>query len=170
MVDPLNPLTKEHKALTSKRKKTDEDHELIALSEMRSYLYWDKKNGIYMPASNFEASLRDAAKLNKLGQHIRRGVIVTDDSPINYKGPKDPEKLVRDTAFQFAKTVVVQRARIMRYRPIFHEWSCVFVISFDESILDRNEILTIAQNAGKFAGLGTWRPRFGRFEIEVLEG
>jgi len=32
LVDPLNPLTKAHKEITSKRKKTDEDHEAIAIS------------------------------------------------------------------------------------------------------------------------------------------
>ena len=36
--DPLNPLTKAHKALTSKRKNTDDDHEAIAKSEWRARL------------------------------------------------------------------------------------------------------------------------------------
>lgn len=170
LVDPLNPLTKAHKEITGKRKKTDDDHEAIALSEMRSYLYHNDEIGIYMPAANFEASLRDGAKLNKLGQHVKRGILVLDDAKLIYEGPQDPDVLVRTRSFQYAKTVVVQRARLMRYRPIFHKWSCEFVVSYDEQILNRDEVLTIAENAGKFCGLGTWRPRFGRFNVEVMEG
>lgn len=170
LVDPLNPLTKAHKEITSKRKKTDDDHEAIALSEMRSYLYHNETLGIYIPAANFEASLREGAKLNKLGQHVRRGIIVTGDASLIYEGPRDPDELVRTRKFQYAKTVVVQRARLMRYRPIFHTWAAEFTISYDETILSRDEVLTIAENAGKFSGLGTWRPRFGRFSLEVMEG
>jgi len=170
LVDPLNPLTKAHKELTSKRKKTDDDHESIALSEMRSYLYCNDELGIYMPAANFEASLRDGAKLNRLGQHVKRGILVLNDAKLVYEGPQDPDELVRTRKFQYAKTVVVQRARLMRYRPMFSKWSCEFVVSYDEEILNRDEVLSIAENAGKFCGLGTWRPRFGRFSVEIVEG
>lgn len=169
-VDPLNPLTKAHKEITSKRKKTDEDYEAIALSEMRSYAYHNEAMGVHIPAANFEASLRDAAKLNKLGLHVKRGIIVIDDAKLIYDGPQDPDVLARTRKFQYAKTVVVQRARLMRYRPIFNQWSCEFTISYDEEILNRDEVLSIAENAGKFSGIGTWRPRFGRFSIEVVEG
>ena len=43
--DPLNPRTKAHKALTAKKKKTDEDHEAIAQSEWRGGMYFDEELG-----------------------------------------------------------------------------------------------------------------------------
>lgn len=169
LVDPLDPITKAHKEITSKRKKTDDDYEAIAISEMRSYLYFNEGIGIHIPAVNIEACLRDAAKLNRLGQHVKRGIVVIDDAKLDYKGPRDPDELVRTRAFQYAKTVVVQRARLMRYRPIFNQWACEFSIAYDDTILNKDEVLAIAENAGKFSGIGTYRPRFGRFSVEVVE-
>ncbi len=55
--DPLNKLTKVHKQLTSKRKKTDEDHELIARSEWRGGLYFSEDIGPYLPGINIESAL-----------------------------------------------------------------------------------------------------------------
>jgi len=50
--DPLNPLTKQHKSLTGKRKKTDDDHEAIARSEWRGGMYFDDDMGPYIPGVN----------------------------------------------------------------------------------------------------------------------
>ena len=43
--NPLDPMTKEHKLLTNKKKKTDEDYEAIALSSWRGSIYYDKSIG-----------------------------------------------------------------------------------------------------------------------------
>jgi hypothetical protein len=34
-----------------------------------------------------------------------------------------------------------------------------------EDLIDRGDLVKIVQHAGRVTGLGTYRPRFGRFEI-----
>ena len=64
--NPLHPATKLHKALTGKRKKTDDDHEAIAKSEFFGGCYHDPAQGFYVPGQNFDASFLGGAKLQKM--------------------------------------------------------------------------------------------------------
>ena len=165
--DPLNPLTKAHKAMTSKRKKTDEDHEAIAKSEWRGGLYIDDK-GPFIPGVNIEAALVSGGKLSKLGTQLKRSVEIMDDRCyLEYEGPKSAEGLW-DDGFYDARSVKVQSARLMRYRPIFRKWSCVCEIAFDPDTINREQVLKCLEDAGLYCGVGDYRPKFGRFDVEVL--
>lgn len=167
LADPLNPITKEHKAL-NKRKKTDEDHELIAKSEWKAGLYYKEGVGPYVPGINIEGTLIAGAKLRKLGTQIKRAVEVLDDvHPIQYKGPKDLKGLW-DEGFYDARSVKISTSRIIRYRPLFREWAVECQIAFDESAIDRNEVIKCMEDAGDYCGIGDYRPKFGRFTVEVL--
>ena len=166
--DPLNPMTKEHKKLTSKRKKTDEDYEQIAKSEWLMSLYYDKKDGAYIPGVNIEASIIAGAKLKKLGTTVKRGVEVLNEvCKLEYDGPKDPEKLW-DKGFYDARTVKVGMARIVRYRPIFKQWACQFTVLFDEDIINKSELMDCIKDAGLYCGVGDYRPKFGRYSIKEI--
>ena len=77
--NPLNSLTKAHKALTGKRKKTDEDHEVIAKSEWRGGMYFSDDIGPYVPGVNIEAAMIAGGKLSKLGSQLKRSVEVLDE-------------------------------------------------------------------------------------------
>lgn len=165
--DPLNPLTKAHKALTSKRKKTDEDHEAIAKSEWLGGLYIDEK-GPYLPGVNVEAALIGGGKLSKLGTQLKRSVEIMDERcHIEYDGPKDAERLW-DAGFYDARSVKVQTARLMRYRPIFRKWSAIVEIAFDPDTINREQVVKCLEDGGQYCGVGDYRPKFGRFTVEVL--
>lgn len=168
LADPLNPLTKPHKELTSKRKKTDEDHEAIARSEWRASLYYDEEVGPFMPGVNIEASIIAGAKLSKLGAQIKRSVEVMDGKcRLDYSGPRAVEKLWAG-GFYDARGVKVQSARLIRYRPLFRQWGLSFTLAFDPESIDRNQIIKCVSDAGDYCGLGDYRPKFGRFHAEVL--
>ena len=77
--NPLDKLTKAHKELTAKRKKTDEDHSAIAKSEFIGGCYWNKESGFYIPAQNLDSCLIAGAKLQKLGVKFKQGVQVLED-------------------------------------------------------------------------------------------
>jgi len=47
LINPLSPKTKAIKKITSKRGKTDDDHEQIALLEWEFLMYHDSKIGPY---------------------------------------------------------------------------------------------------------------------------
>ncbi|TVR58955.1 MAG: hypothetical protein EA420_16425 [Candidatus Competibacteraceae bacterium] len=162
--DPLNPLTKEHKVLTGKRKKTDEDHEAIAKSEWLGGLYIDSK-GPYLPGINVESALVGGGKLSKLGTQLKRSVEVMDDRCyLQYDGPKDAEGLW-NAGYYDSRSVKVQSARLMRYRPIFRTWACKIRIAFDPDSINREQVLRCLEDAGQYVGVGDYRPKFGRFTV-----
>lgn len=171
--DPLHPMTKEHKKLTSKRKKTDDDHIAIARSEWASSMYFDENLGPYLPTVNVKAALVEGAKLSKLGAAINRGTwFMSEREKIKYNGPKTLDEMWETGRFTDARSVVVQRSRLIRYRPIFAEWSLTVPISFDPYIIERDQIASAMTEAGKYIGLGDYRPNkggpFGRFSVQVL--
>jgi len=170
--DPLDPMTKAHKELTSKRKKVDEDHEAIAKSEWLGALYWDEKLGPYIPGQNVKSALVAAAKFHRMGQTFKRAVVIADDRMrLEYKGPRDPEALWAKKEHVDARSVVVSQSRLMRYRPKFHDWALNVNIFFSTEMLELEDIKRAAENAGMFVGLGDYRPEkggaFGRFSVEV---
>lgn len=165
--DPLNPLTKAHKQLTSKRKKTDDDHELIAQSEWSGGLYHDDDIGPYIPGINIESSLVAGGKLSKLGAQLKRSVEIVDDRcELEYEGPRTRDGLWK-AGFYDARSVKVSTARIMRYRPCFTKWSLTCRIAFDPETINRDQVIKCMEDAGQYIGLGDFRPKFGRFEVEV---
>lgn len=166
--DPLSPLTKAHKALTSKRKKTDDDHEAIAKSEWRGGLYYDDQLGPYMPGVNIEAALIAGARLSKLGASIKRSAEVMDEKcRVEYEGPRTVQGLW-SKGFYDARSVKVSTARLMRYRPIFRQWSLVCEIALDPESIDRDQVIRCLRDAGQYCGIGDYRPKFGRFDVEVM--
>lgn len=167
--DPLNPLTKAHKVLTSKRKKSDEDHDLIARSEWRGGMYFDDVLGPYMPGVNIEAAMIAGGKLSKLGTQLKRSVEVVDERcKLEYTGPRTVEKLW-NARFYDARSVKIQSARLTRYRPLFKEWTATCEIMFDQETIDRAQVLKCLTDGGMYCGVGDFRPKFGRFSVEVIE-
>ncbi len=166
--NPLDPMTKAHKALTSKRKKTDEDYEAISKSEFFGGIYFDSNLGAYLPGLVIEAVIFEAAKQQKLGKTAKRSVVVIEDViPLKYKGPKDIEGLYSDPNFVDIRAVKVGLQKVMRTRPKFNEWSATFTISFNPEQIEQRDVVRILQDAGSLIGVGDYRPRFGKFDVAV---
>ena len=168
LVDPLNEIVAEIKEFTSKRKKTDADQKTIGELEFLGALYFDEELGPVIPCRNIERMLRDAGAMQKLGKAVQRGIFVGPDYiPLLYDGPRDLNTLRADRRFHDRRSVVVsQGKRVIRERPIFRNWALQFEITFDPSILKEGQTLSLLENAGRYVGLGTFRPKFGRFEVE----
>jgi hypothetical protein len=173
LADPLDPLTIAHKALTSKRKKTEDDHLLVARSQWNGLLYWDDKIGVYMPTQNIRAALVGGAKLNKLGMQIKRGTIMLDEKIALDYGKKLTIEQLWEKRYLDRRSVVVSQARVMAYRPKFSTWALTFDMMYDENVLDDGNIVQALENAGNLVGIGGFRPEkggtFGRFSVENLQ-
>jgi hypothetical protein len=168
LADPLDPATKALKAATSKRTKTDADHLEISRVEFIGGLYLDPDVGPYLPADNIWKTLQMAAKKSKQGKQVEEGVIITSDvNPLAYPGPRDVDGLWQNSNFVFRKTVVNQRNRVSRTRPIFQQWKVDAEGIIDENVINLADLRTIAERAGNLVGLGDWRPRYGRFTATV---
>jgi len=170
LANPLDPETIKHKAVAGKRKKTEEDYRWLLESEWRLSMYHDGA-APYVPAVNIEGALRDGGRKHKLGKAIQEGVSVTADRlPLKYEGPRDLNALFGDgrSPFVDVRSVVIQQRRCMRARPLFLRWSCDAEIEFQDDIISLGDLLMVANSAGERCGIGTYRPKFGRFEVEAL--
>lgn len=167
--NPLNPATKAHKELTSKRKKTDEDHLAIARSEFVSGCYWNKVDGFFIPGQNLDATFLAGAKLQKLGTHWKRGALVLENRvKLLHAGPETPEDLWESPANVDCRGVKVGTAKIMRYRPIFLEWGAELTLTVNPEVLNVQEGKKAIEDGGALIGVCEYRPRFGRFEVAYV--
>jgi len=169
-VNPLDPLAIELKKLTSKRVKTEED--LIAISniEWELSLYWDDTIGLYIPAENIEATVREGAKNAKKGKHIEKGFNVLDMLvPLDIGENLTKEQMMNDYRFRDVRAMRVQQSRVMRTRGRFNMWRCEFHANYDEAVLSFGDIVNALEYAGKYVGLCDSRPRYGKFVSSITE-
>jgi hypothetical protein len=179
MANPLSIYAKAMKPYTSKRNKTESDHEIISRMEWEAGLYL-MTGQVVLPGANIHQCLLEGAKKNKNGPKIKSGVFIDDDYPaLDYAGPKI--KLGDRTTFpcedldkfyshhKFTTLARVSTSTTLRTRPIFHGWSCEFTILYDETIVDEMTIMESMETAGRMVGICDWRPRYGRFEAEKID-
>lgn len=168
--DPLDPFTRELKKVSSKTKKTEDDHFEMARIEFEGGMYFDDEMGPYIPGANVHRCLVEGAKLNRFGKSVERGVIVVDEvHPLGYEGPRTVKELWEDKNFVSRMSVGVTTSRVMRTRPVFRHWALVANLIVDTGQLDLEQISNIADKSGQMIGLGDHRPRFGRFEVQVVK-
>jgi hypothetical protein len=165
-------LREEYRQFTGKRRKTEADYERIARIEFEAGLYVSDANpgwGPCIPSVNLFATIRDGARLHKMGTEVERALSFTDAfARLEYDGPRDAEALWNDGRFTYYKSVVVQRARTMRCRPIFHRWSFQARGTLLTGRMNPADLAHVAREAGRYCGLGTWRRGgFGRFSVHV---
>jgi hypothetical protein len=68
------------------------------------------------------------------------------------------------------QSVVVQRNRIPRARPRFDNWELEFeIINKDPTIINKDVLKQILIDAGKYYGIGDYRPDYGLFEVIKFE-
>jgi len=166
LASPMDPIAKQIKQITSKRIKTDEDRLDIARLEFEGGLYHDATLGPYMPGIYMFRSLLNAARITRDGKKVERGLVVGSFMmPLVYKGPRDIEGLWGNGESKYVdmRTVVVNRQKVDRCRPIFDEWTVECEMTIDPTILDPEDLIRIAENAGALEGVGDYRLMYGRF-------
>lgn len=173
LADPTNAYTKKMKALTSAKKKTEDQHVEIGRIEFLGSLYWDEELGVYIPAEALSACLITGAKRNKQGTAFKSAVFVNDDSPLSFgfKPKKIDDLWDEDGTYRDVRGVKVGMSRVMRTRPRFKAgWSVDFdILLLDGAEINPSDAEKALVNAGLFAGLGDFRPQFGRFKVTKFE-
>ena len=181
--NPFDPWSRAMKDLKTKKNKTDKDIEHLAQLEFLGSLYTDDvertippTGKIIIPGIVQEAMMRDAA--SQMKKPISRrdavaGITCADvppdaDVPLDYDGPRDLTALSADSRFHFFTSVRIQRARIMSMRPMFRKWGATLEIGWEDSIIKREEdVRTVLEYAGRMVALCDWRPKHGRFIVNV---
>ena len=173
--DPMHPLAKQLKAITSKRPKTDEDHFEISRISWIAGLYLDSNGTIVLPGPNIFRALLNSARRVKKGPAVQGGVFVLGDAPLEYPGPRDLDALWGngDSIYVDRRPVVLKGNRVPGVRPIFPTWAASFDVEIDESIINFDDFVEIAERAGRVIGVGDFRPEksgpYGRFTAEVVK-
>lgn len=175
LVDPTNFFVKQIKLITDKgsKKMTISDHENRDRFEWEGGLYWCETRGPIIPGDNIEACIRDGARKARLGTTVEAAMWATKaDFKLDYDGPRNKDKLYKIAAiFLKRKSVVIGKSRIMRCRPMFPTgWKLTFSVEYDETVVNGKDIVKAMRDAGALCGLGDWRPKFGRFTVEILTG
>lgn len=173
--DPRNRFSKAMKEISGKRKKTDADLDELARIEFLAGMYLDGGK-IVLPDHVIEAALVGGAKKTKNGQVAKMAVFVEGPAELDFAG--NPGEANEETLQQLWEAgehhltagVKVGMAKVMRTRPHFKDWSAVINVSYEEDLVNRNSVLEFAQDAGRQVGLCDWRPKHGRFSVEVIEG
>lgn len=154
----------------SKAKKSD---------DVDSYVYRDNKGYICIPGEYVRASLcgkKGAAKLRQDPRSPRKsaldlysaGIIVeTELAPIT----KVSGQVAETWDYLDARRVTIQMSGITRVRPAFLAgWRATFDISVIlPQYIPPVELRAILADAGRFVGLGDFRPTYGRFDCVTFE-
>jgi hypothetical protein len=163
--DPLDPASKALKAATAVRKKADEQHGEIARLEWLGGLVTDDEGFPALSAESLMATIRDGARKSKLGKAMAAAVFVLDDAKLLVGDTRPAAELYEEGGkFVDRRSVRVGQARVMRTRPRFDKWSATVAITYNESLINPEQIKQALDDAGQQVGIGDFRPRFGRFE------
>ncbi len=138
--------------------------------------YRNKAGQIVVPGDSLLGAIKAAStdfKVKGKGKttykkFVDSGLEVEEDAVIA------PQEYIVDS-----RPVVISRSRVIRSRPRFDEWEATFNIAvldpdtwldpFDEEYSGGGNLRDIIDAAGRFKGIGDFRPRFGRFEIASFE-
>lgn len=167
LADPLNPFAKALKAANAKRKKTDADHAAIADIEWKGGLYVDADGRPIVPSRVLEAVIAKGAMRAKEGKSALSGMFVETDGVLRFRGDgRSIDEMQADPNFRITVGVRVNQSRVMRTRPIFHDWSLTFDVSVSTDVVtDAAQLRRWIESAGEYVGIGDWRPRYGRYLV-----
>jgi hypothetical protein len=170
LANPLDSYTRQLKAITGKRKKTDEDLVDIMLIEARGSC-WETDTGILgVPTAAVWRSFYDAAKAYKLGEDVKRALHFADvTQPLLIDGHEvDCDVFLKDPDSVDYRPVKVSGRKTMRARPIIRgAWQTTHTFDLLTDVLQVQSLGPVLERAGRLVGLGDWRPIYGTYQVEV---
>jgi hypothetical protein len=176
--DPLDFYAKKLALITSKgRKRTLEDIEHAEELQFQAALYYEpedkeqnKPARYIMPAMNIESCLINGGKLFRQGPTMQRGVTVPEDAEFIFPNKHlKPEELYQIKSHVYRVITKAQNNRIVTVKPQFPEWELTFTLYVDTEVISVDDVKNIIEKAGQYKGIGTNRPRFGRFDVVYVK-
>jgi hypothetical protein len=136
--------------------------------EAESYLYKDPEGKIVIPSVNVKACIREAGRNYRIsGRKTTFASMVKAGIEIK---PFPYIPLIHNGWQVDIRPVVVQRNRILRARPRFDSWGLEFqIVNNDPTIIHMDTLKRILEDAGKYYGLGDFRPEYGTFRVEEFK-
>ena len=171
-VDPENEWAQRMRPILDKKAKYRSVDELkeLAMYEFYSGLYMDGDEYI-IPGENVESMFNAASHgVTTISKAKAAGSFFcpVDFRLTEFDGPKDPDKRYKDKMCQDRRCVKIGTSRIMRVRPLFRNWKLRGKVCYLAETFTMDKVFRVLKEAGIKAALGDYRPKFGRFSVEVL--
>ena len=174
LVDPTDPRTQRlQQAVTESKGAKNQNMELNEVKsrlEWEAGIYWTEQDGLHIPAEAVLACLKEGAKKSRQGKQVTAAVITPKDVyPILGKYPKTLDGLWEEGYYKRCPAKVGQ-ARVIRTRAeIPAGWIIEPEFEFNPADINASDIYKHAEAAGRMVGILDWRPRYGRFEVELID-
>lgn len=182
MCNPIDPINKLMKGITSKKEKTDADYELLSDIEWLGSIYttepinvdsWPAEfkcpGRLCIPAEVVEGMLMRAGQRNKKKKQFQSAILVEHDSPLEFTGPKSIAELYKRPAYRDIRKVKIMGKSVMRTRCILRDWSFTVNIKYLDDVLNERAVLDALDMGGRIIGIGDYIPKFGRFMYEEIK-
>lgn len=139
--------------------------------EVKKTYYVNSKGEIYQPADHIEGALIQAGSAKTvpgMGKKTYKDQMKTN---IAILPPEIPFPNGKNYKTDVRLCVIpATRGRVPVARARWDEWEFGFTLRvFDETLLDGETLKELLEIAGKTKGIGTYRPKFGRFEVVKFE-
>ena len=145
----------------------------------RNRMHVDEKGEVYIPPTAFKNCLAEAAKYlgiqipgkgkSTYTKHFEAGVMVVDAVPLGVKG-EDVQGL---WLFVPADGKRGSGKRVDKCFPVIQSWQAEVTFYVLDETITESVFKQHLEEAGKFIGLGFFRPRnngfYGRFEVEKVK-
>jgi len=172
VIEGITPLLF-HKYVLEKTK--SKNAETSYEDEWKNTVYINSE-GVYIPNLVVKASLKSAAKNNKIGKYFMTKMVPTgiyvEPFEISLFVNKKTVSIqdIEDNNWIFVCPVVVGTSRIVRARSMIPAgWKAKFNLKVCNSLLTQDEVYQLVERAGYDAGLLDWRPErsgdYGQFEV-----
>lgn len=148
----------------SKEKK---QKEISPREKAEESLYINPEGKLYQPSTHIQGALIESGK----SQQVVGRKKATYSKIIGYAVQIEPFEIEHKIQKWevFSCLGVINRGRVLIHRPILKEWELSFQVIFDEEQIPASILKEVFDRAGKFAGIGDWRPqkkgRFGKFQV-----
>lgn len=145
----------------------------------RNRLHTDDNGSVYIPPMSFKNCLSEAAKFLSMQipgkgkatytKHFEAGVLVTEPLPLSIAA----NDVQGEWLFVPADGVRGSGKRVDKCFPVIRQWSGAVTFHILDEIITQEVFTKVLSDAGKFIGIGRFRPRnngfYGRFDVESVD-
>ena len=138
-------------------------------ADIEDKLYKDEKGKIQLPAVYLKNALTEASKQFKIQGKNKATYSKIVGSSVDVMPFYIDFEAGNYEVFRISAVNPMTKGRMMVSRPKFNKWQASFQIILNDDQVDVSVINEILEHAGKYVGVGDWRPEkkgmFGKFMI-----
>lgn len=137
--------------------------------EAEKVAYKNSNGKLYVPSTAVKGAMINASSFKKAGKYALRPIIAGGVRV------KETELLLNKQSYEIdLRTVVIQRARVVKARPRISDWKLNFSLIYNEDMISNPDIIKeVLNEAGVRVGLLDFRPQktgeFGCFKVTKFE-